>query len=109
MVTQFSSAEKWLAGRQARLSMLPPTQERCYVCGPIHRDRSGMTFRPTRHYWSIWACQHGRMEARGMFGEKGGRMMRGDSQPGPDAKVGGWLGEAVPLGDSQRSNSSGGY
>lgn len=44
-----------------------------------------------------------------MFGEKGGRVMRGDSQPGPDAEVGGWLGEAVPLGDSQRSNSSGGY
>lgn len=44
-----------------------------------------------------------------MSGEKGKRVMRGDSQPGPDAEAGGWLGEAVPLGDSQRSNSSGGY
>ena len=66
MVTQSFSGEKWLAERQARPTAVP--KDRCYVWGPIHCDSSGMTFRPTRHYWSIWACQHRRMEGRGMFG-----------------------------------------
>lgn len=80
---------KWLAGRQARLTVVP--KERSYVWGPIHHDRSGMTFRPTRHYWSIWACQHRRKEARGFFWEKGWWVMWGDSQPGPEAEAGdGW-------------------
>lgn len=89
VVTQSFSLEKWLAGRQARLTMVP--KECCYVGGPIHHDSSGTTFRPTRHYWSIWACQHRRVDSWGMFGEWGGWVMRGDSQPVPEADVGdGW-------------------
>ena len=84
-VAQSFSSEKW----QARLAVVP--KECCYVWDPIHNDRSGMTFRPTRHYWSIWACQHWRVEARGIFGEKRGRVMWRDSQPGTDTAVGdGW-------------------
>lgn len=86
---QSFSSEKWLIGRQAYLAVEP--KKCCYVGDPIHNDRSGMTFRPTRHYWSIWACQHRRVEAREIFGEKRRRVMWRDSQPGTDTVMGdGW-------------------
>lgn len=96
VVTQSFSGEKWLAGRQARLSVVP--KERCYVWGPIRHDSSGMTFRPTRHYWSIWACQHRRMEAWGIFGENGGWVMWGGQSNWSWGWGGGWLEEVAPWG-----------
>lgn len=42
-------------------------------------------------------------------GREEGGVMQGDSRPGPEAEVGGWLEEVVPLWDSQRSSGSAGY